>query len=100
MVTLLEVIEHVASPAQVLAEAKRVLDVSGCLIISTPWVTPFWKVVWAVWERTFGRHWLHQHVQEYTGWQLRKAVEDAGFEVERHVIVCFCDQVMLARKRL
>jgi ubiquinone/menaquinone biosynthesis C-methylase UbiE len=98
VLTCLEVLEHVREPDEALREFRRVLKKGGTLIVSTPWVTPYWKLfVWPLWERTFGRRWLHEHINEYDGKQLRGAVERAGFTVEDHVMVGFCDQLIRAR---
>jgi SAM-dependent methyltransferase len=98
-VTCLEFLEHSNAPSRVLEEIHRVLRPGGRAIVSTPFPTPFWDwLVWPVWERTLGRKWLHSHVGVMPPSELSSRVAGAGFRVERHICVCFCDQVLEAVK--
>jgi hypothetical protein len=97
-VTCLELLEHTRRPERVLSEIRRVLKPGGVLIASTPWVTPYWKwIVWPVWSKTVGRKWDRAHVSEFDGRRFRRLIEGVGFRVERHVMVCLCEQLVLAR---
>ena len=100
VVTCLEFLEHTERPEMALSEMRRVLRAGGELIASTPYSTPYWdKIVWPLWERTFGKTWYHTHVNVMTGRQFRAVVEKAGFRVDRHVVVCFCDQIIRATRQ-
>jgi len=64
-----ETLEHVARPARVLAELRRVLKPAGDLALSVPFLQP-----------------LHQEPHDYylyTPYALRLLLSEAGFEVQR-----------------
>lgn len=66
VVTALEVLEHVEDLDAALLEIKRVLAPGGTLILSTPTNNLIWRIVWPLWEKTFGRMWKDAHKQALT----------------------------------
>lgn len=84
VVTLNQVIEHVADPAQVLAGIRQVLEPGGLLVLSTPNADG-----WGA--RLFGDRWIHwhapYHLQFFSRASMARAAEAAGLVLERHVTV-------------
>ena len=84
VVTLDQVIEHLADPAQVLRGIHQVLKPGGQLVLSTPnangWGT-----------RLFGRRWIHwhapYHLQFFSRASMARAASAAGFVLERRSTV-------------
>lgn len=73
LVTLFDVLEHIEDERRVLAEARRVLRPGGVIALSVPaygWLRPSG-------EREAGR------VHRYSRSSLRRALEGAGFQVDR-----------------
>lgn len=65
-VVMLEVIEHVDDPAEVIMDVKRVLKPGGELFISTPNNTVVWRFIWWAWSGTLGVKWKHLHRNHFT----------------------------------
>lgn len=95
LVLACELIEHmVADPMHLLLECRRVLADGGRLLLTTPNIaslTSVWRVlhgydnpqIYYQYSRPVeGKATEIQHMREYTAFELRNAVRDAGFEVE------------------
>ena len=91
-VILSEVLEHIGDDVRGLQEAYRVLKPGGVLAVTVPNANyPFlWDPINKVLERVFNRHiergplagiWAN-HVRLYSASQLRRVVEEAGFQIE------------------
>jgi glycosyltransferase involved in cell wall biosynthesis len=81
-IVAMEVLEHVADPAGALQEIRRVLKDGGIFVMSVPRETWLWNRLWSLWERTFGKIWLHTHVGEVPH-QAWRPLLDAHFRVRR-----------------
>jgi len=98
---MLELIEHLESPDEAIAEMLRVLKPSGKLILSTPDGSSLrWKAVWWLWSNTVGRRWHHAHVAEYDQKSLTKLLEESGFQVERVERAIFGCVITVRAKKL
>ncbi|MFO0708134.1 MAG: methyltransferase domain-containing protein [Nitrospira sp.] len=92
LVFALEIVEHLTSPFHLLAEAHRLLQPGGCLVVTTPNVTRIGNVLKLLAGRTLNDRlappgydnpddeW-RPHVREYAMHELRDMLRGAGFEV-------------------
>ena len=84
VVTLDQVIEHVASPSALLAGIRQVLRPGGTLIVSTPNPESWGAAV-------FGRRWIHwhapYHLQFFSRGSMSKLAEQAGFRIDRSATI-------------
>lgn len=89
VVTMNDVLEHIAWPASTLAEVKRVLKPDGALVISLPNVQFLLNVLNLVlrndWQYQDSGILDHTHMRFYTTKSASRLVEDAGFRVEKIV---------------
>ena len=60
-IVAMEVLEHVTDQRLAFSELSRVLKNGGRLIISVPGENWLWKIIWSLWERTFGYMWHETH---------------------------------------
>lgn len=77
VVTLVDVIEHVEDPAQLVREAVRVLDDSGLCLVISPDVN-------SLCARILGRRWWHYriaHISYFSRQTLTRLLHDAGLQV-------------------
>ncbi len=73
VVTLFDVIEHIDDDVAALAAARRVLRPGGLLLLTVPALPLLWS------DHDVAVH----HRRRYTRASLRRAIEAAGFQVER-----------------
>lgn len=108
-VTLLEVLEHfhAADQAGVLAEAARVLEPGGQLVLTTPYSRAHWRaiqrVMWFVRSRTTQSEYYrnghtHGHVGLLDPSQIAGLVRGAGLRVDRERRVMLYTYMVVARK--
>lgn len=90
VVCLLDVIEHLAGPAEALLEARRVLADDGHLVVNVP----AHRWLWSAADETLG------HVRRYDRRMLRAELEAAGFEpvLMTHVFSWLVGPVWLKRR--
>ena len=91
IVLCLELIEHLlADPVHMVLEIHRVLKPGGALLLTTPNMLSWRHILNAVggiypmehmkYHRSLG---CTQHVREYSPWEIRQLLEEAGFRLER-----------------
>lgn len=92
LVFALEIIEHLTSPFHLLAEACRILEPGGCLVITTPNVTRIGNVMKLLAGRTLNDRlappgydnpedeW-RPHAREYAMHELAEMLRSSGFEI-------------------
>jgi len=99
LVFALEIIEHLTSPFHLLAEAHRILQPGGCLVITTPNVTRIGNVMKLLAGRTVNDRlappgydnsddeW-RPHAREYAMHELADMLRNSGFEIaeSRHFL--------------
>ena len=77
-VTFFDVLEHVYDPVKELADARRLLNSGGLVVVKVPNIE-------ALQARVFGRWWycldVPRHLNHFSPATLRRALEMAGFEV-------------------
>ncbi len=84
-VTLLETLEHVLNPVEVLQEMKRLVKPDGQVIVLVPAENWHFRLGWAIWTRLPGNLgggvWDDSHVQRFDGQKLRHLMEFIGYEI-------------------
>jgi 2-polyprenyl-3-methyl-5-hydroxy-6-metoxy-1,4-benzoquinol methylase len=80
VVTMFHVMEHVTNPQDVLADAHRILEAGGTLVLQVPNIDS-WQFHW------FGAKWygldIPRHVIDYSRASIVKLLERSGFQVTR-----------------
>jgi len=84
-VTILETLEHVLNPVEVLQEMKRIVKKDGQVIVLVPAENWYFRLGWAVWTKLPGNLgggvWDDSHVQRFDGYKLRNLMEFIGYEI-------------------
>jgi dolichol-phosphate mannosyltransferase len=94
-----EVIEHVTNAPCHLAEAVRVLEPGGILVVGTPdygrrlW----WAIEW-VYSKILPGAYAHEHVTHFTRAGLAEAMRALGLEILDCRYVGLCEMIFKARK--
>jgi glycosyltransferase involved in cell wall biosynthesis len=60
-VVAMEVLEHVTDPDKAFSEISRVLKAGGRLMVTVPHENWLWKIIWHLWEHSFGYMWHETH---------------------------------------
>ena len=84
-VTMLETLEHVLNPVEILQDIKRVVKDDGEVIILVPSENWHFRLGWEIWTRLPGNiggaAWDESHVQRFDGHKLRYLMEFIGYEI-------------------
>jgi SAM-dependent methyltransferase len=78
-VVMLDIVEHLADPAAVLAEARRVLRPGGCLVISVPYMGPMTRLDPNNFYEALRRRW--------PSWPPLDAYDDSESGTHRHFTI-------------
>jgi len=82
IILLIEVIEHLEKPKQVIENVKRIMNKNGILIVATPNSNILWKITNFCWSKTLSkRDYTKQHVNEFRFHEIEKLLRSAGFDV-------------------
>ena len=83
-VFILEVLEHVHNPIEVLKEVRRILKKDGYGVFLVPSDNFLFNIIWYLWLNFYPRGWVWKdtHIQTYRNNYLRTVCEQAGFKVE------------------
>lgn len=82
-VFVLEVLEHVFDPIEVLNEIKRVLKKNGYAVFLVPSDSLLFRVIWFFWLNFYprGKVWRDTHIQTFKGNLLTKISKKVGFKI-------------------
>ncbi len=83
LVLFYETIEHVKDPEKCLIEIKRVLNPKGHLILAMDSGNFLFRIIWFIWERTYGRVWQGAHLHPFYHKNLEKLINDVGFKINK-----------------
>ena len=83
LVICYETIEHVIEPKIILQEIKRVTKKDGRVIIAMDSGNLLFRMIWPVWEKTFGRAWQGAHLHPFHHNDLEKVIQEAGYKIIR-----------------
>jgi ubiquinone/menaquinone biosynthesis C-methylase UbiE len=101
-VVVLEVLEHVFKPKQVLKEVKRVLKKGGYAVFLVPTDSLLFKMIWFFWLKFYprGKIWRDTHIQTYRKDYLPNLCKQTGFDLEEDKkFLLGMLQVVKARKK-
>jgi SAM-dependent methyltransferase len=88
VVTMFDVIEHIARPRNYLCEVRRILRPDGLLIFQTPNIIT--NIPWEIIQHHSLTYWRSFHCSLQTLTSLKKLFSDAGFEdvrIEKYSLV-------------
>jgi 2-polyprenyl-3-methyl-5-hydroxy-6-metoxy-1,4-benzoquinol methylase len=84
-VMMLETLEHVLNPVEILQEMKRLVKPDGQVIVLVPAENWYFQIGWAIWTKLPGNIgggvWDDSHVQRFDGYKLRHLMEFIGYEI-------------------
>lgn len=82
-VTLLEVLEHLLNPVEILQEMKRLVKKDGQVIVLVPAENFIFQTLWPIWTKLpfGGKAWDDSHVQRFDGKKLKHLMEFIGYKI-------------------
>lgn len=85
-VFVLEVLEHVQKPLQVLMQIKKVLKKGGYALLLVPTDSFLFCIIWWLWLKFYPRGWVWReaHIQTYRNNYLPILCRRAGFTIEEN----------------
>lgn len=83
LVICYETIEHVINPKKLLQEIRRVTKQEGTAIIAMDSGNLLFRIVWPIWERTFGKVWQGAHLHPFHHTVLEKVINATGFSIAK-----------------
>lgn len=101
IVTLIEVLEHLENPEEMIIEAKRILKNNGFLLIVVPNEdSKIFKFLWFVWSKFFGKIWKDDHKFRFNENTLIKILEKNNFYILKIVKINFGMLLLCISKKL
>ncbi|TSC86241.1 MAG: Methyltransferase type 11 [Microgenomates group bacterium Gr01-1014_7] len=89
-----ETIEHMENPLKSLQNIKRVLKSNGTLILAMDSGNLLFRVVWFIWEKTFGKIWQGSHLHPFHHFQLENLIQSVGFKIKKKFFTHFGMEVV------
>jgi len=84
-ITILETLEHVLNPVEVLQEMRRMVKPDGQVIVLVPYEDWLFNIGWSIWTRLPGKMgggvWDESHVQRFDESKLRHLMEFIGYQI-------------------
>ena len=84
-ITILETLEHVLNPVEVLQEMHRMVKPDGQVIVLVPYEDWIFNIGWSIWTRLPGKMggavWDESHVQRFDERKLRHLMEFIGYQI-------------------
>lgn len=100
LITIMETLEHLENPRQVLAEIHRVLKKNGYLIIGQDTDSLLFKLVWFLWTKWKGYVWTNSHISCMRPKQLLELVKKSGFEIQYFDFVNLRMEIFIKAKKV
>jgi len=66
LITCIETVEHLADPKKAISEMKRCLKKGKYLLVGQDTDNIFFKIIWSIWTKTFGRVWRNSYLHPLT----------------------------------
>lgn len=99
LVTIIETLEHLENPQEVLKEIHRVLKKNGYLIIVQDTDSLLFRLVWFLWTRGKGSVWTNSHISCMEPKDLFKLVKKAGFEIRNFDYINLGMEIFIKAKK-
>ncbi len=90
-----ETFEHIKDPNLFLKEAKRVLSKNGVFILAMDSGTLPFRLIWFIWEKSFGKVWQNAHLNPLHHTHLEKLLEKSGFKIKEKIFTHLGLEVVL-----
>lgn len=78
-----ETIEHMENPKKALEEIRRIMKENGSLILAMDSGNTLFKVVWWVWEHSWGIVWKDSHLHPFHHSKLEDLIKSVPFKVKK-----------------
>lgn len=82
LILFYETIEHVEDPQICLKEIKRVLKEQGHLILTMDSGSFLFRIVWFIWEKSYGKIWQGAHLHPFHHRELEELIKKSGFRIK------------------
>lgn len=82
LITCTETVEHLADSKKAISEMKRCLKKRGYLLIGQDTDNIFFKIIWSIWTRTFGRVWWDSHLHPFTPKHFEDLVKENKLKIK------------------
>jgi ubiquinone/menaquinone biosynthesis C-methylase UbiE len=83
LITCIETLEHLVDPLKVVFEMKRCLKKGSYILVGQDTDNIFFKIIWTIWTRTYGRVWQDSHLHPFTPKMLESLLKKANLKVKK-----------------